>query len=267
MPGPLSQEKGRSLIMSAPVILVTGATSGFGAATARHFASNGWKVIATGRRRERLEALRDEFDSETVFPLVMDLTKQETITEGIKSIPAGFRPVKCLFNNGGLALGSKPIPDVRPQDWRTMVETNIMGLVTMSLEALPLLKDAGRGASIINVGSIAGIYAYPGGNVYGASKAFVHHFSTELRCDLAGSDIRVTNFIPGMAKTEFTTVRTYGDAQANEKFYEGLEPIMPRDVAEIIWFIATLPPHLNINNLELMPIIQVPTIPTIIGKK
>ena len=252
---------------TAPVIFITGATSGFGAATARKFARNGWKVIATGRRSGRLEKLAAEFGSDVVLPLTMDLTDESSIRQAIAAIPAEFSPVTCLFNNGGLALGSSPMPDVDPADWRIMVETNIMGLVTTTLGLLDSLKAAGAGASIINVGSAAGIYAYPGGNVYGASKAFVHHFSTELRCDLAGSDIRVTSFIPGMAKTEFTTVRTHGDTAANEAFYQGVKPILPEDVADIIWFVANIPPHLNINVLELMPIIQVPTIPTILRDK
>lgn len=250
--------------MSQSVIFISGATSGFGAATARLFAGNGWKVVATGRREERLEALENDCPAGSVHGVKMDLTDHESILEAIAGIPGDFFPVKCLFNNGGLALGAKPMPDIRLEDWRTMVETNIMGLIHTTQALLPQLKQAGRGASIINVGSVAGRFAYPGGNVYGASKAFVHHFSYELRCDLAGSDVRVTNFSPGMAKTEFTQVRTYGDAGANEKFYEGLEPILPEDVADIIWFIANLPAHLNINALELMPLIQVPAIPRIV---
>ncbi len=252
--------------MSDPVIMITGATSGFGEATARLFAKNGWKVIATGRRKDRLEELKKTCPDGTIYPMQMDLMDHESIIAGIKNIPAEFRPVKCLFNNGGLALGSKPIPDAPLKDWRIMVETNIMGLVHTTQELIPMLKQAGRGASIINVGSIAGRYPYPGGNVYGSSKAFVRQFSYELRTDLAGSDIRVTSFEPGMAKSEFMKVRSYGDGDANEKFYEDLEPILPEDVADIIWFLATLPPHLNVNSMELMPLIQVPSIPTILRK-
>ncbi len=253
--------------MSKPVILVTGATSGFGLATARKFARNGWKVIATGRRQKRLDELAQEFAKGVVWPLKMDLMDLESIKAGIAAIPDDFKPLKCLFNNGGLALGSKPVPEARFEDWRQMVETNIMGLIHMSQLMVPYLKEAGRGASIINVGSIAGRFAYPGGNVYGASKAFVRQFSYELRCDLAGSDIRVTSFEPGMAKTEFMKVRTYGDDEANENLYKGVEPILPEDVADIIWFLANLPAHLNINALELMPLAQVPSIPTILRKK
>ncbi|VAW21545.1 3-hydroxypropionate dehydrogenase [hydrothermal vent metagenome] len=253
--------------MSKPVILVTGATSGFGLATARKFAQNGWKVIATGRRLERLDELADEFEKGVVLALEMDLMELEDIKKAIASIPENFQPVKCLFNNGGLALGSKPVPEARFEDWRQMVETNIMGLIHMSQLMVPYLKEAGRGASIINVGSIAGRFPYPGGNVYGATKAFVRQFSYELRCDLAGSDIRVTSFEPGMAKTEFMKVRTYGDDEANENLYKGVEPILPEDVADIIWFLANMPAHLNVNSFELMPLAQVPAIPTILRKK
>ncbi len=246
------------------IIFITGATSGFGAATARKFATDGWKVIATGRRRERLEALQAEFAPGTVHISEMDLTDYESIVAAIEAIPEDFKPVTCLFNNGGLALGTEKMPDVLLSDWRAMVETNIMGLIHTSQEMLPLLKDAGRGASIINVGSIAGRFAYPGGNVYGASKAFVRQFSYEMRCDLEGTDIRVTSLEPGMAKSEFTAVRLHGDYEANETFYEGVEPIMPEDIAETVWWLANRPAHINVNSIEIMPIIQVPQIPKII---
>jgi len=248
------------------VIFVTGATSGFGAATARLFAQNGWKVVATGRRRERLEALRDAFPAGQVHVAEMDLTDRQSILDAVAGLPASHRPVRCLFNNGGLALGSKPIPDIRLEDWRIMVETNAMGLVHMTLALLDELKAAGRGASIINVGSIAAHFAYPGGNVYGASKAFVRQFSNNLRTDLAGSDIRVTVVEPGLAKTEFTTVRTYGDQTANERFYEDTEPLTAQDLAETAWWLANRPAHVNVSVLEIMPVCQVPGRPEIIRK-
>jgi len=240
------------------VIFVTGATSGFGAATARLFAGKGWKVIATGRRIERLEALRDEYPEGTIHIARMDLTDPESIVAAVAGIPGSFRPVTCLFNNGGLALGLNPVPDIRLEDWRIMVETNIMGLINTTQAMVPLLKETGRGASIINISSIAARYPYPGGNVYGASKAFVRQFAFNLRTDLVGTGIRVTSLEPGLAKSEFTTVRTYGDAEANDKFYEGTEPILPEDVADLVWYIATLPAHLNVNSIELMPVCQVP---------
>lgn len=249
-----------------PVIFITGATSGFGAATARLFARNGWKVIATGRRLQRLEALQAEFAEGQIHIAQMDLTGRDSIVAAVAALPDQFRPVDCLFNNGGLALGANPVPDVRLEDWHTMIDTNISGLIHTTLEVLPLLKAAGRGASIINVGSIAQRFAYPGGNVYGATKAFVHQFSMNLRTDLAGTDIRVTALEPGIAKTEFTLVRNHGDAEASEKFYEGVEPILPEDIANMVWFIATLPPHVNINILEVMALQQVPSRPNIVRR-
>ncbi len=249
-----------------PVIFITGATSGFGAATARLFARNGWKVVATGRRTERLAALRSEFPEGQIHAATLDLTDKASIEAAVAALPAAFRPVTCLFNNGGLALGANPIPQHQPADWETMIETNIKGLINTTIAVLPLLKDAGRGASIINVGSIAQRFAYTGGNVYGATKAFVHNFTENLRTDLGGGDIRVTALEPGMSKTEFMKVRTYGDDAANETFYEGVEPILPENIADIVWFIANQPPHINLNVVEVMPTAQIPTRPTIVRK-
>ena len=248
-----------------PVIFVTGATSGFGAATARLFARNGWKVVATGRRQERLDALAAEFP-DLVHPARLDLTDKASVEAAVAALPADFQPIMCLFNNGGLALGSNPIPNTRFEDWERMIDTNIKGLLYATMAVLPLLKAAGKGASIVNVGSIAGRFAYPGGNVYGATKAFVHNFSENLRTDLGGGDIRVTGLEPGMAKSEFTTVRTYGDAEANEKFYEGVEPILPENIADMVWFIANQPPHININFLEVMCTAQIPARTNIVRK-
>ena len=246
-----------------PVIFVTGATSGFGAATARLFARNGWKVVATGRRQERLDALVAEFPG-LIHGARLDLTDKQSVEAAVAGLPADFRPITCLFNNGGLALGSKPIPDTRFEDWEQMIDTNIKGLLYATMAVLPLLKEAGKGASIVNVGSIAHRFAYPGGNVYGATKAFVHNFSENLRTDLGGGDIRVTVLEPGMAKTEFTKVRTYGDDQANEAFYQGVDPIRPEDLADIVWFLANQPPHINISIVEVTPTAQIPTRPTIV---
>jgi NADP-dependent 3-hydroxy acid dehydrogenase YdfG len=248
------------------VIFITGATSGFGAATARLFAKNGWRVVATGRRMDRLEALQQEFAAGIIHVAQVDLTQRETIVGAVTALPHSHRPVKCLFNNGGLALGTGPVPDIDLDDWKTMIDTNISGLIHTTVEVLPLLHAAGRGASIINVGSIAQRFAYPGGNVYGGTKAFVHQFSQNLRTDLAGSDIRVTALEPGMSKTEFTLVRTHGDADANEKMYDNVEPILPEDIADIVWFLANQPPHVNIGILEVTPVAQVPTRPTIVRK-
>lgn len=246
------------------VIFITGATSGFGAATARLFANNGWKVVATGRRLERLETLRDECPQGAVHIAQMDLMDRDTVVSAIAGLPDDFKPITCLLNNGGLALGSNPVPDIKLDDWRIMVETNIMGLIHTTQEMIPLLKQAGKSAAIINIGSIAARFAYPGGNVYGATKAFVRQFSDNLRTDLANTDIRVTTLDPGMAKSEFTQVRTYGDAEANEKFYEGVEPILPEDIADTVWWLANRPSHININVIEIMPMCQVPARPQIL---
>lgn len=249
-----------------PVIFVTGATSGFGAATARLFASNGWKVVATGRRTERLEALKAEFPAGTIHAATLDLTDKASVDAAVAALPDDFKPIMCLFNNGGLALGSKPVPETKFEDWELMIDTNIKGLLYTTMAVLPLLKEAGRGASIINVGSIAGRFSYPGGNVYGATKAFVHNFSENLRTDLGGGDIRVTGLEPGMAKSEFMLVRSYGDAELNEKFYDGIEPILPQNIADIAWFVANQPPHININFLEVMCTAQIPARTQIVRK-
>ena len=248
-----------------PVIFVTGATSGFGAATARLFARNGWKVVATGRRSDRLEALKAEFPG-LVHAAPLDLTDKASVDAAVAALPAEFQPITCLFNNGGLALGSQPIPGTRFEDWERMIDTNIKGLLYTTMAVLPSLKEAGKGASIINVGSIAHRFAYPGGNVYGATKAFVHNFSENLRTDLGGGDIRVTALEPGMAKTEFTKVRTYGDDEANERFYDGVEPILPENIADMVWFVANQPPHININILEVMCTAKIPSRTTIVRK-
>ncbi|HEY4200918.1 MAG TPA: SDR family NAD(P)-dependent oxidoreductase [Devosiaceae bacterium] len=249
-----------------PVIFVTGATSGFGAATARLFATNGWKVVATGRRLDRLQALQAELPQGQVHIAEIDLTDRQSIVAAVAALPEAFRPVTCLFNNGGLALGTKAIPDVDLDDWQRMIDTNITGLIHTTLEVLPSLRAAGRGASIINVGSMAQRWAYEGGNVYGGTKAFVHQFSQNLRADLAGTDIRVTVLEPGLAKSEFTLVRTHGNAEANEKMYEGVEPILPADIADIVWYLANTPPHINIGVLEVTPVAQVPQAARIVRK-
>lgn len=248
-----------------PVIFITGATSGFGAATARHFAANGWKVVATGRRRDRLAALEAAFP-DSVHGIEMDLTDTASIATAVKAIPESFRPITCLFNNGGLALGTGAIPDIDTAQWQTMIDTNVVGLIHTTLAVLPLLKQVGRGASIINVGSIAGRFAYPGGNVYGATKAFVHQFSANLRTDTMGSGIRVTSLEPGHAKSEFTAVRTGGDFEANEKMYADNEPLLPEDIANTVWWLANLPAHVNVNIIEMMPVCQVPQRPVILRK-
>ncbi|WP_148254970.1 SDR family NAD(P)-dependent oxidoreductase [Aidingimonas lacisalsi] len=236
------------------IALITGATSGFGRAAARRFAAAGWSVILIGRRQERLEALQRELDAQTdILTLALDVRDADGIADAIASLPEPFRRVKVLVNNAGLALAPQPAQDVDLTDWHTMIDTNITGLVNVTHALLPILIETGQGASIINIGSVAADSPYPGGHVYGASKAFVQQFSYNLRCDLLGTGVRVTDIAPGMSETEFTLVRTRGDKAASDALYQGTTPLQAEDVAEQIFHVATLPAHININRLELMP--------------
>lgn len=234
--------------------LITGASSGFGAAAARRFAAAGWRVIATGRRADRLQALVDELGAAHVHAAVFDIRDAATMATALDALPADFREIDLLVNNAGLALGTLPAQQASLDDWRTMIDTNITSLVTLTHRLLPAL--IARKGAIINISSIAGSYPYPGGNTYGGTKAFVTQFSLGLRSDLHGTGVRVTSIEPGMAETEFTLVRTHGDQSASEKLYSGASPMTAEDIAETIYWVASLPPHLNINRLELMPVTQ-----------
>ncbi len=237
-----------------PIAMITGATSGFGRATAYRFAADGWSLILTGRRSERLAALEQELgDRVRVLPLTLDVRDAEAVTHAVEALPAEFREVTCLVNNAGLALAPKPAQEVDLADWHTMIDTNVTGLVNVTHAMLPRLIATGAGASIINIGSVAGSWPYPGGHVYGATKAFVEQFGYNLRCDLKGTGVRVTDIAPGMAETEFTLVRTKGDQAASDALYRGTTPLQAEDVAEQIFHVATLPDHININRLEIMP--------------
>jgi serine 3-dehydrogenase len=233
---------------------ITGATSGFGRAAAKRFVEGGWRVIASGRRIERLEALRDELGAKSVHIAAFDIRDADALNAEVAALPDGFRDVDLLVNSAGLALGTGPAQDASLDDWRTMIDTNVTALVTLTRALLPTLI-ARRGA-IVNVSSTAALYPYTGGNVYGASKAFVSQFSLNLRADLHGTGVRVTTIEPGMAETEFTLVRTHGDQAASDKLYQGADPITAQDIADTIWWVATLPPHLNVNRLEMMPVSQ-----------
>ena len=235
-------------------VLITGGTSGFGAAAVRRFASAGWRVIATGRRADRLQMLVDELGADNVHAACFDIRDEAAMDAALAALPEGFRDIDLLINNAGLALGTAPAQNASLDDWRTMIDTNITSLVTLTHRLLPALI-ARRGA-IINISSIAGRYPYPGGNAYGGTKAFVTQFSLGLRSDLHGTGVRVTSIEPGMAETEFTLVRTHGDQQASEKLYSGAQPMTAENIAEALYWVATLPPHLNINRLELMPVTQ-----------
>ena len=234
--------------------MITGATSGFGAAMARRFAQAGWGVIATGRRTERLRALVDELGTETITPAPFDVRDVDAINATLSSLPEAFRGIDVLINNAGLALGTAPAPETRLDDWLRMIETNVTGLVTLTHRLLPTLIE--RKGLIVNLSSVAATYPYPGGNVYGATKAFVRQFSLGLRSDLHGSGVRVTSIEPGLAKTEFTLVRTGGDEAASDALYKGADPLTAEDIANVVCWIASLPPHVNINRLELMPVSQ-----------
>ncbi|MGV2052259.1 SDR family oxidoreductase [Agrobacterium sp. 22-209-1] len=234
-------------------ILITGATSGFGQATARRFVKEGWKVIGTGRRAERLEALSAELGS-AFHGLAFDITDEGATGKALSGLPEGFRDIDVLVNNAGLALGTAPAPQVPLKDWQTMVDTNITGLLNVTHHLLPTL--IGRKGIVVNLSSVAAHYPYTGGNVYGGTKAFLRQFSLGLRSDLHGKGVRVTSIEPGMCETEFTLVRTGGNQEASDNLYKGVNPITADDIANTIHWVASQPKHININSLELMPVNQ-----------
>ena len=234
--------------------LITGTTSGFGAATARRFVAAGWRVVATGRRADRLQALVDELGADRVHAAVFDIRDANAMNAAMDALPEAFRGVDLLVNNAGLAQGTQPAQNARLDDWQRMIDTNITALVTLTRWMLPTLIE--RRGTIINISSTAANYPYTGGNVYGGTKAFVSQFSLGLRSDLHGTGVRVTTLEPGMAETEFTLVRTHGDQTASDALYKGANPMTAQDIAETIFWIATLPPHLNVNRLEMMPVSQ-----------
>ena len=235
-------------------VLITGATAGIGQAAARRFASAGWKIIATGRRAERLDELVTELGADVVHPLVFDIRDETAIDAALDALPEGFGDIDVLINNAGLALGTAAAQDADLDQWRQMIDTNITGLVTITRRLLPRL--IARKGAILNISSVAATYPYKGGNAYGGTKAFVRQFSLGLRADLHGTGVRVTSIEPGMTETEFTLVRTGGDQGASDALYGGAQPMTGEDIAETLFWVATLPPHLNINALELMPVSQ-----------
>ncbi|GAA4786788.1 SDR family NAD(P)-dependent oxidoreductase [Lysobacter hankyongensis] len=235
-------------------ILITGGTSGFGRAAVKRFHGAGWRVIATGRRAERLDALADALGRERLHTAAFDIRDEAEMRAAIDALPQAFRDIDVLVNNAGLALGTAPAQRADLAQWKQMIDTNVTALATMTHLLLPTLI-ARRGA-ILNIGSVAGSYPYTGGNVYGGTKAFVSQFSLGLRSDLHGTGVRVTSIEPGMAETEFTLVRTSGDQTASDTLYKGAEPISADDLADTLFWIATLPPHLNVNRIEVMPVRQ-----------
>lgn len=240
--------------LSRTTALVTGASSGFGLSTAEAFLRAGARVVASARRADRLEALARKYPGK-VHPLALDVRDRGAIEEAIASLPPDFSGIDVLVNNAGLALGLEPAQRASVDEWETMIDTNCRGLVTLTRAVLPGMVERNRG-HVVNVGSVAGTYPYPGGNVYGATKAFVRQFTLNLRADLLGTAIRATVVTPGMAETEFSLVRFQGDAARASKVYEGVKPLGGDDVAEAILWAVTLPPHVNVNEIEMMPVQQ-----------
>lgn len=242
--------------MTATTVFITGVTAGIGAACARRFAAEGARLVVTGRRRERLDAIVRELAARTaVHSLVLDVRDRHAVERAVGSLPADFAAIDVLINNAGLALGLEPAHRVALEDWETMIDTNIKGLIYCTRAILPAMVTRDRG-HIVNLGSTAGTYPYPGGNVYCGSKAFVHQFSLALRSDLLGTKVRVTCIEPGMVETEFAQVRFKGDAARAKQVYAGMQPMSADDIADVIQWCVTRPWHLNVNTLELMPVSQ-----------
>ena len=228
---------------------ITGATAGIGAAAARKFAAAGWRVVGTGRRQDRLDALASEL-GQAFHPLVLDMRDADSFDPALAALPA----VDLLVNNAGLAPPMNNLQDAEQGPLNTVIDTNVTGLVALTRALLPTLVE--RKGAIINLSSVAATYPYRGGAVYAGSKAFVRQFGLGLRCDLAGTGVRVTSIEPGMVETEFTLVRTGGDQAASDALYANMNPMTAQDIADTIFWVATLPPHININALELMPTSQ-----------
>jgi NADP-dependent 3-hydroxy acid dehydrogenase YdfG len=237
------------------IVFITGASAGFGAAMARTFVQGGHKVLISGRREDRLQALAAELGA-AARAIVLDVTDKASIQAALDGLPAEWKQIDVLINNAGLALGTTPAHESSLDDWDTMIATNVSGLVAMTRAILPDMVQRGSG-TIINLGSVAGATPYPGGNVYGATKAFVEQFTLNLRADLVGTGVRATNLAPGLCGgTEFSNVRMKGNDAAAAKVYEGTVPLTAEDIANTAYWIATLPPHININRIEMMPTCQ-----------
>jgi len=237
------------------IVLITGATSGFGEATAERFVKEGYTIIITGRRKERLDAFKARFPQANILPLCFDVSDQKAVFEAINALPDAYKNIDILVNNAGLALGLGRAPEANLSDWETMIDTNIKGLLYVTKAVLPIMVERKSGY-IFNLGSIAGNWPYEGGNVYGATKAFVRQFSLNLRTDLKGTNIRVTNIEPGFAETEFSEVRFKGDKEKAAQVYKGTKALDKEDIAQTIFTLSQLPAHVNVNTIEIMPTMQ-----------
>ncbi|OCG14385.1 NADP-dependent 3-hydroxy acid dehydrogenase [Gilliamella sp. wkB292] len=237
------------------IALVTGASSGFGQAICRKLIDDGYKVIGVARRADKLQKLAEELGA-NFCALPLDVTKKDAVESILLQLPKEFQPIDILINNAGLALGLEPAYQANYEDWETMVQTNIVGLIHLTHHLLPGMVERNFGY-IINLGSVAGTYAYKGGNVYGATKAFVKQFSANLRTDLLGKKIRVTNIEPGLCGgTEFSNVRFHGNDEQAAAVYEGVDYITPDDIANTVSWLVNTPTHFNVNALEIMPVAQ-----------
>jgi 3-hydroxy acid dehydrogenase / malonic semialdehyde reductase len=242
--------------MQSRVAFVTGASSGFGAVIARRFASAGVRVIATARRLDRLTALASDFGEDLIFVSVLDVRDRDAIEQLVASLPPAFAEIDVLVNNAGLALGLEPAQKADLDEWEQMIETNCTGLVYVTRAVLPGMVERRRG-HVVNMGSVAATYPYPGGNVYGGTKAFVHQFSLGLRADLHGTGVRVSCIEPGLVGgTEFSQVRFGGDAERAAGVYAGTQPLTPDDIAAAVEWVTSQPEHVNVNFVELMPVVQ-----------
>jgi 3-hydroxy acid dehydrogenase/malonic semialdehyde reductase len=236
-------------------VLITGASAGFGEACARKYRGLRYRLILAARRLDKLESLQQEMADTECHLLQLDVRDRNGVADALAGLPEPFREIEILINNAGLALGLEPAHEADLDNWDTMVDTNIKGLMYCTRQILPGMVERERG-HIVNIGSVAGATPYPGGNVYGATKAFVEQFSRNLRADLLGTPIRITNIEPGLAETEFSVVRFHGDAARAAAVYKNTQPLVAEDIAEIIYWVTSLPAHININSLEVMPVCQ-----------
>ena len=237
------------------IVLITGATSGFGMSCAKLFSKKGYKTILIGRRKDRLTKLSKKLGAKRNIPIQLDVRDKKNVFQTIEDLPNDFRKITVLINNAGLAWGLEPAHKVDIKKWETMIDTNCKGLVYMTRAVLPGLIKRNKG-HIVNIGSVAGSYPYEGGNVYGGTKAFVKQFSLGLKSDLLGTKVKITNIEPGMADTEFSLVRFSGNKKKANDVYKKMTPLNGKDIAETILWSVNRPSHVNINRIEIMPLQQ-----------